>query len=100
LQDEPACTQFGRVLAELGIEWIAAHSSQANGSIKRLGELGCPERVLCGHEYLQISSAPIQILTSQIDARFLGSSRKLLNKILSRSEGSAGGKVQWIKAEH
>jgi len=33
---EPARTQFGRALAELGIEWIAAHSPQAKGRIERL----------------------------------------------------------------
>jgi hypothetical protein len=32
----PARTQFGRTLAELGIEWIAAHSPQAKGRIERL----------------------------------------------------------------
>jgi Helix-turn-helix domain len=31
LRGEPARTQFGRALAELGIEWIAAHSPQAKG---------------------------------------------------------------------
>jgi Helix-turn-helix domain len=36
LQGEPARTQFGRALAELGIEWIAAHSPQAKGRIERL----------------------------------------------------------------
>lgn len=36
LQDEPARTQFGRALAELDIEWIAAHSPQAKGRIERL----------------------------------------------------------------
>jgi transposase len=35
LQDQPARTQFGRALAELGIEWIAAHSPQAKGRIER-----------------------------------------------------------------
>src|SRR5207245_546302 len=29
LRGDPARTQFGRALAELGIEWIAAHSPQA-----------------------------------------------------------------------
>lgn len=36
LRGEPARTQFGRALAELGIEWIAAHSPQAKGRIERL----------------------------------------------------------------
>ena len=35
LKDQPARTQFGRALAELGIEWIAAHSPQAKGRIER-----------------------------------------------------------------
>ena len=36
LQDKPARTQFGRALAELDIEWIAAHSPQAKGRVERL----------------------------------------------------------------
>jgi transposase len=36
LQDTPARTQFGRALAELDIEWIAAQSPQAKGRIERL----------------------------------------------------------------
>jgi Helix-turn-helix domain len=36
LQDIPARTQFGRALAELDVEWIAAHSPQAKGRIERL----------------------------------------------------------------
>jgi transposase len=36
LNDQPALTQFGRALRELGIEWIAAHSPQAKGRIERL----------------------------------------------------------------
>jgi hypothetical protein len=36
LRDEPSRTQFGRALAELDIEWIAAHSPQAKGRIERL----------------------------------------------------------------
>jgi hypothetical protein len=36
LRDQPARTQFGRALHELGIEWIAAHSPQAKGRIERL----------------------------------------------------------------
>jgi len=36
LRDLPARTQFGRALAELDIEWIAAHSPQAKGRIERL----------------------------------------------------------------
>ncbi|MGH9555148.1 MAG: ISNCY family transposase [Terriglobales bacterium] len=36
LHDQPARTQFGRALQELGIEWIAAHSPQAKGRIERL----------------------------------------------------------------
>ena len=36
LQGQPARTQFGRALAELGIEWIAAHSPQAKGRIENL----------------------------------------------------------------
>ncbi len=36
LQDTPARTQFGRALAELDIEWIAAHSPQAKGRVERL----------------------------------------------------------------
>ena len=36
LQGEPARTQIGRALAELDIEWIAAHSPQAKGRIERL----------------------------------------------------------------
>jgi hypothetical protein len=36
LQDTPARTQFGRALAELDVEWIAAHSPQAKGRMERL----------------------------------------------------------------
>jgi transposase len=36
LRDTPARTQFGRALAELDMEWIAAHSPQAKGRIERL----------------------------------------------------------------
>lgn len=36
LRDTPARTQFGRALAELDIEWIAAHSPQAKGRVERL----------------------------------------------------------------
>ncbi len=36
LQDQPALTQFGRALRELGIVWIAAHSPQAKGRVERL----------------------------------------------------------------
>jgi len=36
LAGEPAQSQFGRALRELGIEWIAAHSPQAKGRIERL----------------------------------------------------------------
>lgn len=36
LRGQPARTQFGRALDELGIEWIAAHSPQAKGRIERL----------------------------------------------------------------
>ena len=36
LRGEPARTQFGRALGELGIEWVAAHSPQAKGRIERL----------------------------------------------------------------
>ena len=36
LHGQPARTQFGRALAELEIEWIAAHSRQAKGRIERL----------------------------------------------------------------
>ncbi len=35
LAAEPARTQVGRALAELGVEWIAAHSPQAKGRIER-----------------------------------------------------------------
>ncbi len=35
LRGTPARTQFGRALAELGIEWIPAHSPQAKGRIER-----------------------------------------------------------------
>lgn len=35
LRGQPARTQFGRALSELGIEWIAAHSPQAKGRIER-----------------------------------------------------------------
>jgi hypothetical protein len=38
LQGEGACSQFGRALSELGIEWIAAQSPQAKGRIERLFE--------------------------------------------------------------
>jgi hypothetical protein len=38
LRGDPARTQFGRALNELGIEWIAAHSPQAKGRIERLLE--------------------------------------------------------------
>jgi hypothetical protein len=36
LQDTVPRTQFGRALAELDIQWIAAHSPQAKGRIERL----------------------------------------------------------------
>jgi transposase len=36
LAGEPAQSQFGRALEELGIAWIAAHSPQAKGRIERL----------------------------------------------------------------
>jgi hypothetical protein len=36
LQGLPARTQFARALAELDVEWIAAHSPQAKGRIERL----------------------------------------------------------------
>jgi len=36
LRGQPARTQIGRALAELDIEWIAAHSPQAKGRIERL----------------------------------------------------------------
>jgi transposase len=36
LRGAEALSQFGRVLQELGIEWIAAHSPQAKGRIERL----------------------------------------------------------------
>ena len=36
LHDTPPRTQFGRALAELDIEWIAAHTPQAKGRIERL----------------------------------------------------------------
>lgn len=36
LAGEPARSQFGRALQELGIEWIAARSPQAKGRIERL----------------------------------------------------------------
>lgn len=36
LQGEEASSQFGRALADLGIEWIAAQSPQAKGRIERL----------------------------------------------------------------
>ncbi len=36
LQGTPARTQFGRALAELDVEWIAAQSPQAKGRIERL----------------------------------------------------------------
>lgn len=36
LRGEPARTQIGRALADLDIEWIAAHSPQAKGRIERL----------------------------------------------------------------
>ena len=36
LEGQPARTQFGRALEELGIQWIAAHSPQAKGRIERL----------------------------------------------------------------
>jgi hypothetical protein len=38
LRGEKARSQFGRVLQELGIEWIAAQSPQAKGRIERLFE--------------------------------------------------------------
>ncbi len=38
LHGTPARTQFGRALAELGIEWIPAYSPQAKGRIERLFE--------------------------------------------------------------
>jgi len=36
LDGQPARSQFGRALEELGIEWIAAHSPQAKGRIERV----------------------------------------------------------------
>jgi transposase len=36
LRGQPAQTQFGRALGELGIEWIAAQSPQAKGRIENL----------------------------------------------------------------
>jgi len=36
LHDTPPRTQFGRALAELDVQWIAAHSPQAKGRIERL----------------------------------------------------------------
>jgi len=36
LRGEPACSQFGRALKELGIEWIAEQSPQVKGRIERL----------------------------------------------------------------
>jgi transposase InsO family protein len=36
LRETPARTQFGRALAELDIEWIAAQTPQAKGRIERL----------------------------------------------------------------
>ena len=36
LRGQEACSQFGRALQELGIEWIAAQSPQAKGRIERL----------------------------------------------------------------
>ncbi len=36
LRGEPALTQIGRALRELGIEWIAAHSPQAKGRIENV----------------------------------------------------------------
>ena len=55
LRGEPVRMQFGRALAELGIEWIAAHSPHAKGRIERLfGVLGivpafgCSGRGRCG----------------------------------------------------
>lgn len=41
LRDAPARTQFGRALAELDIEWIAAPSPQAKGRVERL--FGTPQ---------------------------------------------------------
>ncbi len=38
LRGAPARTQFGRALAELGMEWIPAYSPQAKGRIERLFE--------------------------------------------------------------
>jgi len=38
LRGAPPRTQFGRALAELGIEWIPAYSPQAKGRIERLFE--------------------------------------------------------------
>lgn len=38
LRGQPARTQFGRALAELGVEWIPAYSPQAKGRIERLFE--------------------------------------------------------------
>ena len=35
LRGQPARTQFGRALSELGIRWIPAHSPQAKGRIER-----------------------------------------------------------------
>jgi transposase len=35
LQGQPALTQIGRALQELGIEWIPAHSPQAKGRVER-----------------------------------------------------------------
>ena len=45
LQDKPARTQFGRALAELDIDGIAAHSPQAKGRISV--ELELTRDILC-----------------------------------------------------
>lgn len=55
LRDTPARTQFGRALAELDIEWIAAHSPQAKGRIERMfGTL--PDRLVKQMRLAEIST--------------------------------------------
>src|SRR5438445_565527 len=56
LRGDPARTQFGRALAELGIEWIAAHSPQAKGRIER--RLGGSHWLRFRGRYLPLQPCP------------------------------------------
>ncbi len=65
LRGQPARTQFGRALAELGIEWIAAHSPQAKGRIERsfgtLQDRLIKEMRVAGIDHLEAANRFLQI---------------------------------------